>query len=341
MADDVNSNDTCTHRGHILSAQPLEDLLYLFAFDETFATELVSSKKSRHLQAPSISSIKAIVHVQRDVRKIALKLGTDGPVKTLPTPRKVQILFGGTYIIRTTNAHYVWEHPFFPQLYLPLSELVSSSKAQNFSFTPGSDIKSDSGHALATQYTIACGSKTTDQVIAFSDNLTGKPAELSGLVKINFDSMDQWFEEDTPIHVHPKDPFKRIDILASTRPIKVSVSGRQIAYTETAMHLYETGLPARFYIPLTSIDPTVLRPSSTRTKCPYKGEAEYYSVEIDGEVHEDLFWYYTRPTVESSKVEGLVCPYNERVDIELEGKKLERPKTHFGKPKEGKKPEVV
>ncbi|KAK3048124.1 hypothetical protein LTR09_010463 [Extremus antarcticus] len=282
-----------------------------------------------------------------DIKKIALKLGTDGPVKTLPTPRKIQILFNGVYIIRTINASYVWEHPlspwtkrFYPQLYVPESELEESSKAQDFSFKAGSEIKSDNGNAIATQYTIKVGDKSTDQIIVFSSNLSGKAEELQGLVKINFDSMTQWFEEDTPIHVHPKDPFKRIDILASTRTIKVSVSGKQIAYTETAIHLYETGLPARFYIPLTSIDPTVLRPSTTRTKCPYKGEAEYYSVEIDGKLHEDLFWYYTRPTVESSKVEGLVCPYNERVDIELDGVKLERPKTHFGKPKDGKKPEA-
>ncbi len=49
------------------------------------------------------------------IKKIALKLGTDGPVKTLPTPRKIQILFNGVYIIRTINASYVWEHPYVPK----------------------------------------------------------------------------------------------------------------------------------------------------------------------------------------------------------------------------------
>jgi uncharacterized protein (DUF427 family) len=275
------------------------------------------------------------------LKKIASKLGTDGPVKTLPTPRKVQILFGGIYIIRTINAHYVWEHPFYPQLYIPKSELLEASKHGRFEISKGDEITADNGSAIATQYTIKAGPKSTDQVVAFSDDLSGKAEELKGLVKIDFASMDQWFEEDTPIHVHPKDPFKRVDILASTRDIKVSVDGQQIAHTDTAMHLYETGLPARFYIPLTSIDPTVLRPSTTRTKCPYKGEAEYYSVEVNGKLHEDLFWYYTRPTIESAKIEGLVCPYNERVDIELDGKKLERPKTHFGKPKDNKKPSII
>lgn len=121
----------------------------------------------------------------------------------------------------------------------------------------------------------------------------------------------------------------------------MSVDGFEIASTPTAMHLYETGLPCRFYIPLTAVDQTVLRKSDTTTKCPYKGIADYYSVEINGQVHEDLFWYYRAPTLECAKVEGLVCPYNERVDITLDGKKLERPKTPFGPPKKMAAPSAV
>ncbi len=100
----------------------------------------------------------------------------------------------------------------------------------------------------------------------------------------------KWFEEETPIYVHPKDPFKRVDILAATRDIKVSVDGHLIAHTQMSMHLYETGLPVRYYLPLTSVDASVLRPSETKSKCPYKGEAQYWSVELGGKTYEDLFW---------------------------------------------------
>lgn len=145
---------------------------------------------------------------------------------------------------------------------------------------------------------------------------------------------DQWLEEDTPIFVHPKDPFKRVDILASTRPIKVAIAGRTVAEASASMHLYETGLPVRFYMPLMSIDTSVLRPSQTRTQCPYKGEAEYYSVVIDGKEYKDIVWFYTRPTIECAGVAGMCCFYNEKVDISIQGhgawEELERPKTHFG-----------
>ena len=262
-------------------------------------------------------------------------------MKTLPTQRKVQILFGGQYIVRTTGASYVWEFPYYPQLYVPLKDLKASAKNASADLKEGEEFRDDNGKHVGTQYSISVTGKSTDKIIAFSDSLSGKAEELKGLVKIEFSEMDQWFEEDTPIYVHPKDPFKRIDILHSTREIKVSVDGQQVAHTTTAMHLYETGLPCRFYIPLTSIDASVLRPSKMTTNCPYKGQAEYYNVEINGKLHENLFWYYTRPTLESNKVEGLCCPYNERVDIELDGQKLERPETFFGKSKAGQKPSIV
>ena len=63
------------------------------------------------------------------------------------------------------------------------------------------------------------------------------------MVKVDFGTMDQWFEEETPIYVHPKDPFKRVDILQSVREIRVSVDGHVLAQTLSSMHLYETGLP--------------------------------------------------------------------------------------------------
>lgn len=141
--------------------------------------------------------------------------------------------------------------------------------------------------------------------------------------------------EDTPIFVHPKDPFKRVDVLTSTRPVRVALDGRTIAQTSFSMHLYETNLPVRFYMPLTSIDTSILRPSTTRTRCPYKGESEYHSVVVNGKEYKDIVWFYSRPTVECAAIAGMCCFYNEKVVISVqrgdgEWELLERPKTHFG-----------
>lgn len=92
-----------------------------------------------------------------------------------------------------------------------------------------------------------------------------------------------------------------------------------------AVHLLETGLPTRYYLPLASVDPSLLRKSDLITKCPYKGEAEYYDIVVDGKVSKNLVWYYRHPTIECAGVAGFICFYNEKVDIVLDGELLKRP----------------
>lgn len=102
-----------------------------------------------------------------------------------------------------------------------------------------------------------------------------------------------------------------------------------MAKSSFAVHLLETGLPSRYYMPLGSVDQSVLRKSDLVTRCPYKGEAQYYHVVVDSETKENLVWYYRLPTHECAAIAGLVCFYNEKVDILLDGKPQERPKTFF------------
>ena len=71
--------------------------------------------------------------------------------------------------------------------------------------------------------------------------------------------MDGWFEEDREIYVHPKDPFKRIDILPSSRKVRVEIDGTVTAESASAMFLFETGLPLRYYLPQTSVSGVYVR----------------------------------------------------------------------------------
>lgn len=64
---------------------------------------------------------------------------------------------------------------------------------------------------------------------------------------------DQWFEEEQPIHVHPKDPYKRVDILPSMRKITVKVDGVLVAESLSNMFLFETLLRPRYYLPKSSV----------------------------------------------------------------------------------------
>jgi len=129
--------------------------------------------------------------------------------------------------------------------------------------------------------------------------------------------------------VHPRDPYSRVDILASTRHVQVEIDGVTVADSRQPRILFETGLPPRYYVPLTDLRMDLLCPSDTQTRCPYKGIASYWSVDTGQAVHTDVVWIYRTPLPESQKIAGLACFYNEKVDITLDGEPQERPKTHF------------
>jgi uncharacterized protein (DUF427 family) len=73
----------------------------------------------------------------------------------------------------------------------------------------------------------------------------------------------------------------------------------------------------------------LLVPTDTTSGCAYKGFAKYWSVEADGETFEDVVWSYPTPLPENVKIAGLVAFYNEKVDLIVDGERLERPKTKF------------
>src|SRR4051812_29556599 len=154
-------------------------------------------------------------------------------------------------------------------------------------------------------------------------------AELRGLVRLDWHAMDAWFEEDEQVFTHPRDPYTRIDILASSRHVRVEVDGDTVAESAGPRMLFETGLPVRYYLPKPHVRMDLLTSTETVSHCPYKGEAEWWSVRAGGRDRKDLAWSYRSPFPESEKIAGLIAFYNERVDIFVDGERQERPKTKF------------
>ncbi|KAI9696170.1 MAG: hypothetical protein M1820_008238 [Bogoriella megaspora] len=256
-----------------------------------------------------------------DIVALGRKLALEGPHKLEKSPRRVRILFDKKYIVDTQSAHYVWEHPYYPQYYIPLASLEHVSRSSETHYSEGFT-------------TLSLSSPTSSQSLPGCLLLTAGP--LQDLLRIPFNSPGlTWFEEDSQIQVHPKDPYKRVDILPSTRNIKVTLPGKDgdvvLAESSNVANLFETGLPTRYYLPPTSVqDWALLQESKTTTKCPYKGEANYYDVVVDGEAKRDLVWYYVNPTSESVAIAGRLCFYNEKVDVWIDGVKQERAVSKFG-----------
>lgn len=141
--------------------------------------------------------------------------------------------------------------------------------------------------------------------------------------------MDAWFEEDEEVFTHPRDPYTRADILPSSRHVRIEVDGVTVAESSKPTLLFETGLPARYYLPKTQVRMDLLTPTDRSTHCPYKGSAKYWSIQNGDAAHENVAWSYRTPLPESQRVAGLICLYNERVDIYVDGVLQQRPKTQF------------
>jgi uncharacterized protein (DUF427 family) len=217
------------------------------------------------------------------------------PGDTAPVPRRVRARLDGEYVVDTTAATYVWEHPYYPQFYLPPDALQ-----------PG--LLDDPRLADRAHHHEAA----------------------PGLVHLEWDALDAWFEEDEEVFVHPRSPYVRVDALRSSRHVRVELDGLVLAESNAPVLVFETGLPTRYYLDRTCVDWSHLEPSDTQTPCPYKGRTSaYWSVRVGDELLEDRAWSYDFPTRQLQPIAGLVCFYNESVDLVVDGIALDRPRTKF------------
>ena len=121
----------------------------------------------------------------------------------------------------------------------------------------------------------------------------------------------------------------RITVTPADVHVEVSVNGVKVAESDQPVLLEETGLPTRYYLPREHVRKELLRPTSSETVCPFKGQASYWSLELGDELHDDLVWSYESPIPQAEGVKGLFCFYNERVDLVVDGEPLERPVTPY------------
>ncbi len=219
-------------------------------------------------------------------------------------------MHNGHTVVDTKDALFVWEGPHYPAWYFPLGDVHAELKEN------GEVLRSPS-RGEGTRYDLV----VEGQMIANAAwrHLDSPVQELRDLVRIEWKAMDAWYEEDVEVFVHPRDPGVRVDVLPSSRHIRVLVDGEVVADTIRASILYETGARPRYYIPKVDIRMDLLEATDSSTACPYKGWAEYWNVTVGDTVHPDLAWGYRAALPESSGITGLVSFYNEKVDIEVDG----------------------
>ena len=234
-----------------------------------------------------------------------------GRVRVQPGWKRVRAYWAGELIADTTQPLLVWESPHYPTYYFPLDDVLAELK-------PTGDTEHSPSRGDAQLYDIHVGRHIVAKAAL---RYPSSPLEdLRDHVRIEWNRMDEWLEEDEPVYTHARDPYTRVDILSSSRHVEVRVDGITVADTHQPRVVFETGLVPRFYVPMSAVRVDLLTPTATITHCPYKGAASYWSV---GE-HVDVAWCFRAPFPESPKIAGMVCFYSERVDVLVDGQPAPR-----------------
>ena len=202
-------------------------------------------------------------------------------------------------------------------------------------YFPQADVRMDLLEAAApdgrgydsTYWTVSAGDRVAERAAWMHREPTAELAELAGHVTFAWGQMDAWYEEEEEVFVHARDPYHRVDVLPSLRHVRVVIAGETVAETRRPFLLFETGLPTRYYLPRDDVRMDLLEPTETATRCPYKGVASYWSARIGDHVARDVVWCYLDPIPECPKIRGLLCFYNERVDLYVNGELQARPRT--------------
>lgn len=241
----------------------------------------------------------------------------DQHIQVEPSPRRVRVVYGGQTIADSKRVLLLRENGHVPVYYFPPSdvrtELLVPMKHQTHCPYKGD----------ASYFTIKVGDRVSENAVW--SYLEPNPARLDikGYYAFYWNKVDSWFEEEEEIFVHPRDPYKRVDAIQSSRHVQVILGGQLIADTRRPVLVFETGMPTRYYFPKEDVRMDLLDPTETSTRCPYKGIASYWSVKTPDNVYKDIVWSYVNPLPEIPKIAGLFSFYNERVDtIYVEGERL-------------------
>lgn len=242
------------------------------------------------------------------------------PTLVEPSPRWVRVKFGDEIIADSKQVLFLQQYgpDRMPTYYFPITDIRM-------------DMLEPSAHEPSSDEFQYWDVKVARQVAkhaawTYTHPLSNLSA-LKGHITFTWNAMQAWYEEEEEVFIHARDPYKRIDVLASSRHVRVEIAGETVADTHRPYLLFETSLPTRYYIPQEDVRMHLLELNRLKTTCPYKGTASYWSVKLKDHVAKNVVWSYPEPIHEIPKIKNLLCFFNERVDTYVDGELQERPYT--------------
>jgi len=242
------------------------------------------------------------------------------------SPRHVRVFLGGETIADSKHAKLVREADVLPIYYFP------ENGVRKDLFTKTGRQAQCPFKGEASYWSIDTGGTRAENATWSYQSPLPDAAGIENHFAFEWSKMDKWFEEDEEIFVHARDPYKRVDVLPSSRHVRVVIDGHTVADTRRPRLLFETNHPVRYYIPQEDVRMDLLAPSATQSRCPYKGPAGYWSVKLGEQQFDDMVWGYREPIPECPKIKGLLCFFHERgADIYVDDEEIPRPKTKWAR----------
>lgn len=110
--------------------------------------------------------------------------------------------------------------------------------------------------------------------------------------------------------IYPSPP----EVKESKKNIKVVFNGEVIAETNSPLLVLEKHHPPTYYIPLEDIKSEYLKESNMKTHCPFKGEASYWDINVNGKTISNCVWTYKKPKPGYEILKNHASFYPDRVD---------------------------
>jgi uncharacterized protein (DUF427 family) len=238
-----------------------------------------------------------------------------------PIEKRIRASADGATVLDSTRAVLVWE----PRRVVPTYAVPADDIHGELAAAPASNGNADGVLHPGIPFSVhtAAGEPVT---IADRAGAGFRLADedLAGYVVLDFAAFDEWYEEDEPVVIHPRDPYHRVDVRQTSRPVRIEIGADVVAESTRARLVFETQLPTRFYIPREDVA-VELHASDRQSYCPYKGQASYWSVDAGGRRRPDIAWSYEQPLPDLPQVAGLVAFWDERVDVVFDGERRARP----------------
>ncbi len=253
-----------------------------------------------------------------------------------PTAKRIRAFAGDNVVVDSTEAWIVWEpRRVVPSYAVPLEDIRGSLVESRAAAAEERAVRLREGPPVLDPTTGFSFHTTPGQTFDLATDGSTLPSaayvpddpDFEGYVIVDFDAFDEWREEDDLLVGHARDPFTTIDTRRSSRRVVVEIAGRTVADSTRTTMLFETYLPTRYYLPRDDVRMDLLEPTGTTSVCAYKGLASYWTATIDDTVVPDVAWSYPHPHNYATAVKDMLSFFNERVDIVVDGQRVERPQT--------------